>query len=124
MRFEFRTTGQDGLLFYGRRRHVHSELLALRLVAGDLYYKIHCSTVSADVLIPHRYKLNDGRWHSVVVSRSHIQPAYSIAFIYLFIYLLIDLFIYVFIYLFIYLFMYVFIYLFMYLCICVLKAYT
>ena len=69
VKFEFRTTEENGILFYGRRRHVKGELLALRLMGGDLYYKIHCSTVSADVLIPHRYKLNDGLWHSVVVSR-------------------------------------------------------
>ncbi|KAL8613883.1 hypothetical protein ACOMHN_032873 [Nucella lapillus] len=70
IRFEFRTTGDNGILFYGRQRHSGGrqlELLALRLIGGDLYYKIHCSTVSADVLIPHPYKLNDREWHTVVV---------------------------------------------------------
>lgn len=69
IRFDFRTTGDNGILFYGRHRQSERqmELLALRLIGGDLYYKIYCSTVSADVLIPHRHQLNDGRWHSVVV---------------------------------------------------------
>ncbi|XP_076470364.1 laminin subunit alpha-2-like isoform X2 [Babylonia areolata] len=69
IRFEFRTNRDNGILFYGRERQWDRqlELLALRLMGGDLYYKIHCSTVSADVLIPHPYKLNDGQWHSVVV---------------------------------------------------------
>ncbi|XP_076449890.1 laminin subunit alpha-2-like [Babylonia areolata] len=67
IRFEFRTKGENGILFYGRQRRDPSELLALRLMGGDVYYTIHCSTVSADVLIPYRTKLNDGRWHHVVV---------------------------------------------------------
>ena len=69
IRFEFRTRGDNGILLYGRpRQEGAGELLALRLVGGELYYKIQCPTVSADLLFPHRGKLNDGRWHSVLVS--------------------------------------------------------
>nr|KAG5707877.1 hypothetical protein BaRGS_031608 [Batillaria attramentaria] len=66
IKFDFKTTSPHGILFYGRRRDNHRELIALRLVAGALYYKIQCPTVSADVLIPlYTSPLNDGQWHSV-----------------------------------------------------------
>ena len=69
IRFEFRTRGDNGILLYGRTQQEGvGELLALRLMGGKLYYKIHCPTVSADLLFPHPGKLNDGRWHSVLVS--------------------------------------------------------
>ncbi|KAK7114386.1 sex hormone-binding globulin-like [Littorina saxatilis] len=67
IRFEFRTNAENGILFYGRSQAVPWELVALRLLSGDLHYKIHCSTLSADVLFPHSQKLNDGKWHTVVV---------------------------------------------------------
>lgn len=64
IKFDFKTSTPHGILFYGRQRENARELIALRLAAGALYYKIQCPTVSADVLIP-TSRLDDGQWHSV-----------------------------------------------------------
>lgn len=67
IKFEFRTKEENGLLFYGRREDESNELVAMNLTNGHLFYVIHCSTVSANVLIPHQQRLNDNTWHSVLI---------------------------------------------------------
>ncbi|KAL8610389.1 hypothetical protein ACOMHN_041203 [Nucella lapillus] len=67
IRFQFRTESENGILFYGRNRSSLTDLQALRILGGQVYYRIVCPTASADVLIPLRRKINDGRWHRVVV---------------------------------------------------------
>lgn len=67
IRFEFRTKDPNGLLFYGRREEEPSELLAMNLWRGYLYYTVRCSTVKAHVMVPHLNRLNDSVWHSVLV---------------------------------------------------------
>ncbi|PVD21474.1 hypothetical protein C0Q70_19647 [Pomacea canaliculata] len=67
IRFDFKTTGANGILFYGRSRENRKELIAMRLMSGSLYYKIQCPTVAADVLIPFESRLDDGNWHTVSI---------------------------------------------------------
>ncbi|CAG5133788.1 unnamed protein product, partial [Candidula unifasciata] len=67
--FEFNTTSADGILFYGRNRNPQ-EMIALVLENGDLMYKIRCSTVYADILVPTQNNslLNDSTWHTISYS--------------------------------------------------------
>ncbi|KAK7114729.1 hypothetical protein V1264_000736 [Littorina saxatilis] len=68
IKFEFRTTEDNGLLVYGRARGGPEDILALKLAGGKLYYTVRCPSLSADLLFRHPMgKLSDGHWHSVAV---------------------------------------------------------
>lgn len=83
IKFEFRTTEDNGLLVYGRARGGPEDILALKLAGGKLYYTVRCPSLSADLLFRHPMgKLSDGHWHSVAVSccGSFIKAKYQCCF--------------------------------------------
>ncbi|XP_071086002.1 sex hormone-binding globulin-like isoform X2 [Haliotis cracherodii] len=68
--FEFKTTSQSGLLFYGTMRNRRaSKLIVLQLVRGKLFYTTRCPSADSGLLLPTPYRLDDGKWHTVEFRR-------------------------------------------------------
>lgn len=68
LRFEFKTTSPNGVLFYMTPSDRSSELVALDIINGHPRYHIRCKQLEATLTLS-RVRVNDGRWHKILFRR-------------------------------------------------------
>ncbi|ESO82874.1 hypothetical protein LOTGIDRAFT_229859 [Lottia gigantea] len=64
MKFQFKSNGESGILFYGSRDKNNNEMIVLRLRGGYLHYSMRCSIAHVHLRVP-TDRLDDGMWHTV-----------------------------------------------------------
>ncbi|XP_060066396.1 laminin subunit alpha-4-like [Ylistrum balloti] len=68
MKFEFKTTSPNGVLFYMTPERRQNELVALDIINGHPRYHIRCKQIEATLTLS-RIRVDDGRWHKIVFRR-------------------------------------------------------
>ncbi|KAL5021433.1 hypothetical protein ScPMuIL_000588 [Solemya velum] len=70
--FDFKTTSQDGLLFYASRRNDVHFMAAVELRGGSIQYTIMCPWNDASLTIA-KVRVDDGNWHTLGFRRGRFS---------------------------------------------------
>ncbi|XP_069113908.1 neurexin 1-like [Argopecten irradians] len=68
MKFEFKTTSPNGVLFYLSPERRQNELVAVDIINGHPRYHIRCKQIEATLTLS-RIRVDDGKWHKIVFRR-------------------------------------------------------